>query len=59
MLDGEHELLALTVQRESGINPCEEIPRAAQVLAAASSAAVLARVVDDGDGEVVSALQFA
>lgn len=58
VLDGEDELPAVTVQRQSGIDPGEEVARASQILAAATTA-VLARVVDDADGEVVCALQFA
>jgi hypothetical protein len=58
VLDGQDELLALTTQGERGVDPGEEVTGSAQVLAA-GGAAVLARVVDDGEGQVVGALQLA
>jgi hypothetical protein len=58
VLDGEKELLAVTLQGKSGIDPCEEVRGAAQTLSAGGGAAVLAGVVDDDDGEVELPLEL-
>ncbi len=55
---GEPELLSLTADGEGGVDPGEEVSRAAQALAT-GMAAVLAGMVDDHEGEVVGSLEFA
>ncbi len=59
VLDGEQELTALTAHVEQRIGPREEVARAAQALTWLRGRAILARVVDDHDGEVELALQLA
>src|SRR3972149_4077048 len=52
VLDGEHELLAVTAQREGGIDPGEEGAGAAPGPAAGGGGAVLARAWRGGGGPV-------
>ena len=59
MLDGQSELVALTAQVEVGVAPAVEFAGTAQSLARAAGVGVFAGVVDQEDGEVELALEFA
>ena len=59
MFGGEGQLGALAAQVEVGVAPAMEFAGTAQGLAGARGVGALAGVMDDDDGEVEAALQFA
>jgi hypothetical protein len=59
VLDREREVVVAASQVEIGIAPGVQISGAAERLTAESGGGVLAQVVDEDDGEVVSALEIA
>ena len=56
VLDGQEELSAVAPHVEERVRPGKEVARATEALAGLSGVAVLARVMDDEDGDVVRAL---
>ena len=57
VLDGEGQVVAFASEVERRVEPCMEVAGAAEGLAEDGTAAVLAGVMDDDDGQVVLSLQ--